>query len=276
MVITNIQIILNAIPRGLDVESDRYKIDILKPDSYESPSFPMKARESCVGDTIEGIVMYMDPSGKQQTTPIEPFEICYVCNLLVPIEISKKEFDEKIETMEGKKIEIESHLDVSDLGSKIESIVKNCNFALLEKMKKDKKKHYQKIEAFAQGLYDKQDVALSVAVEKVEKGSKLVVEAMSDRAEKVTDLLKDFSIKLDDIKSDTELIKEYTAQIETIFEQVDNLEAFLQKRLGSEFSKIKSAWKRYKRGAINKKGLIMEGVKILGKRFIKSFVGKPV
>ena len=147
---------------------------------------------------------------------------------------------------------------------------------MLQEIQETQSDTFRKIEAFAEGLYDKQDVGLSVALKKVEDGSKLVVKAMSDRAEKLTDLLKDFSIKLDDIKSDTELIKEYTSQIEEIFEKTEDLEMFLKTRLATDFQKIKNAWEDYKTGKIGKKELIIEGIKIIGKRFVKKIIGKYI
>ncbi len=270
----NIQILLTGIPRGLEVKSDRYVIHSLRPNSYESPTFKLIAKQSCVGDIIEGLVTYIDPQGNQKTIQIEPFEICYVCNLLVPKLISKEEYDRKIIHMEEKKLIIDSDIDISSLENKIANIIKNCNFALLQEMQGAKTEDFRKIEAFAQGLYDKQDVALSVALEKVEQGSTLVIKAMSDRAEKVTDLLRDFSGKLDDIKSDTELIKEYTSQIEEIFDKVENVEDFLMDHLGSDFERIKSVWQDYKAGKVGRKEVIMVGIKTIGKRFIKAIVGK--
>jgi uncharacterized protein YktB (UPF0637 family) len=141
-------------------------------------------------------------------------------------------------------------------------------------MKGSQDEGFVKIEAFAEGLYDKQDVALSVAIQKAEEGSKLVVKAMSDRSEKVTDLLRDFSIKLDDIKSDTELIKEYTSQIELIFDNVDDLEAYLKDHLASDWEKIKADYTAYKEGIITRKQLIGRGVKTIGKRFVKKIIEK--
>lgn len=128
------------------------------------------------------------------------------------------------------------------------------------------------LKPFSQGLYDKQDVALSVAVQELEKGSKLVVKAMSNRDEKLTGLLKDLNLRFDDIKSDTELIKEYTSQIETILEKTEYVEQYLRKHLGSDWEKIKHIWEDYKNGKISKKELIKEGVKILGKKFIKQLL----
>jgi hypothetical protein len=279
LVITNIQILLTSIPRGLETQSKMYEISSLKPGSFESPTFKLMAKESCVGDTVEGIVTFTDPTGEQQTAQIEPFEICYVCNLLVPKEITREEFDEKIDFMEEKKLIIDSDMDVSALESRITQIVKNCNFALLQEMQDSQSGTLRKLDAFAQGLYDKQDVALSVTVKKMEEGSKLVVKAMSDRSEKVTDLLRDFSWKLDDIKSDTELIKEYTAQIELIFDELgrlEDIEIYLKAHLSSDFEKIKFAWEEYKAGKIDRKQLIWQGIKVIGKRFIPKILAKVI
>lgn len=284
LVISSIQIILTSVPKGLEAERDRYKIGVLRPNSYESPTFKLKAKESCVGDVVEGTVIYLDPSGKQQTSIIEPFDICYVCNLLTPKPVTRDEFNEKIEFMEDRKIVIDSDLSVGELEARIAEIVKNCNFAMLQQLEDSKREDFLKLEAFAEGLYDKQDVALSIAVKEVKydvkkatkkgtkKGAKIVVKAMSEREDKLTDILKDLSVQLDDIKSDTELIKEYTAQIEEIFDRVDDLEKYLIGHLGSDFEKIRHAWSDFKAGTLNKKGLIKEAFKIFGVKLIKKFV----
>ena len=59
-VITNIQVILTSIPTGLKADSDRYIIERLNPNSYESPVFKLKAKTSCIGDVIKGIVIFQD------------------------------------------------------------------------------------------------------------------------------------------------------------------------------------------------------------------------
>jgi hypothetical protein len=65
---------------------------------------------------------------------------------------------------------------------------------------------------------------------------------MSERSEKLTDILKDFNIKLDDIKDTNELILEYTSHIEDIFAQLgklDDIEAYLKDHLPNDWEKIK-------------------------------------
>lgn len=279
LVVTNIQILLTSIPSGLETQTQMYKIESLKPRSFESPTFKLMARESCVGDTVEGLVTFTDPTGVQQTAQIEPFEICYVCNLLTPKQITREEFEEKVDFMEEKKLIIDSDMDFLALESKITQIVKNCNFALLQEMADSQSETLKKLDAFAEGLYDKQDVALSITVRKMEEGSKLVVKAMSDRGEKVTDLLRDFSGKLDDIKSDTELIKEYTSQIEDLFDELgrlEDIEAYLKDHLASDWEKLKYAWQDYKAGEIDRTQLIWQGIKVIGKRFIPKILAKVV
>jgi len=268
--IGNIQILLTSIPQGLKTQSQVYSIDFLKPGSFESPTFKLNATESCVGDTLEGLVSYTDPKGTQQTVNVEPFKISYVCNLLTPKLITREEFEEKIGFMEEKKLIIDSNLNITDLEQILENKIKQCNFALLQQIENSQREGFRKIEGFAQGLYDKEDVGISIAVKKMEEGSKLVIKAMSDRGEKITDLLKDFSIRLDDIKNDTELIKEYTSQIEEIFDKQVDLEAYLKSHLGSEWEKIKDSWQDYKTGKIDKKDLIYRGIKLLGRTFIRS------
>ena len=274
-VVTHVQILLTSYPTGLNIESDRYKIESLKPGAYESPSFKFTAKESCSGDVIEGIVTFVDPKGKTKTMAIEPFEIKYVCNLLVPVAVTKDEFKERTVDMEEKTLELESNISIEDLRMKLRPIVSNCNFSLLEEPMDQEDADIKIIEAFAQGLYDKKDVALSIQMERgKEQNTKISIKAMSDRIEKLTDLILDLNIKLDDIKSDTQLIKEYTSLIEDIFDRTEDLEKLLMNSLGPDFAKLKYKWQEYKQGEISKKELIISGIKIIGKKFITKLIGK--
>ena len=278
-VLTNIQILLTSLPSGLDASVDRQKISFLRPSAFESPEFKLKAKKSCVGDYIEGIVTFMDPSGKQLTKGIRPFKILHVCNLLFPKLISKQEFDNKTKLMEKKGIELESDLSASELEDRIQSIVTKCNFALLQELREKQEGDFRIFEAYAQGIYDKQDVALSIAVKDLDKGSQIVVNAMSNEVAKVTDILRDCSIKLDEIKSDTQLIKEYSSQIEDIFEKLEKLEdieIYLQQKLASDWDKIKETWQRYKSKEIDIMEFLKDGTKIVGKRFIKKILGNYI
>ena len=274
LVITNIQILLTSIPRGLTAEKDRYKITVLRPNSYESPSFKLVAKESCVGDIIEGFVSYIDPVGNSQTTTIEPFKITYVCNLLIPKRVTDDEYNYSIKNMEGNELTLDCGMNPDEIENELSRILKYNNFHLLEKTPEPKDATFRELKGYAEGKYDQKDVALSVMMEKVaDQTTRLVIKAMSEREEKVIDLLRDISLKCDDIKSDTELIKQYSSQIEEIFEKTENIEDYLKEKLASDFEKIKDAWNDYKLGNISRKDLIKTGLKVIGKKFIFKLIG---
>ena len=98
------------------------------------------------------------------------------------------------------------------------------------------------------------------------------VSSHSNELSNLNVMLKQILDKLDDVKSDTELIKEYTSFIEQIMDKQESLEDFMIKRLGSDFDVIKHAWSDYKAGKIGKAGLIGQGIKLLGKKFIKKLL----
>jgi tetratricopeptide (TPR) repeat protein len=272
-VISNIQILLTDIPSCLKADKDRHKIEYLKPRSFESPTFKLKAIESCVGDSVTGIVTFTNPAGKQETIHINPFEIEYVCNLLVPKKISRKDYAKKVERMRGKELQLDCFADPNELESILAPILLQNNFYLLEQLKKSQSDDIRTLDGYAQGRYDKEDVALSLTMKKQELGTQLVIKGMSDRIEKITDILKDISIKCDDIKTDTELIKEYAAQIEEALDKIDDLEGYIIKRMGSVPDKLKAALKNYKEGKISKGKFVLTGISVLGKSFISMFPG---
>jgi len=168
----------------------------------------LHATDNCVGSEIKGNVNYIDHFGKTHTIKIEPFEICYVCNLLVPKMISREEFDRKVQYMQGRTMVIDSTLNPYEIETIVKKNIEECNFALLQEIRETQKEDFRRIEGLAQGLYDKQDVAISVAMRQLEGGSEVKIQTLSDKVEKTTDLMRDISIKLEDIKSNTQKVQD--------------------------------------------------------------------
>ncbi len=219
-VITNIQILLSSIPPGLIPESDRYKIETLNPDSFESPQFKFTATDSCVGDFIKGMVIFTDHTGNQQTIIIKPFRIEYVCNLLVPKSITKENYRINTASMQERKIFFDCDLELDKLESEVAQILDQNNFFMLENPNKIDKPDFRKIRAYAEGKYDKQDVALSVIMQKLaDHRNKLIIKAMSYKEEKIIDLLRDISMKCDVLKS----IPEDLASLEVICKNCESI-----------------------------------------------------
>lgn len=207
--ITDIQIIFGDIPPGLDLRTDKLiEFAKLNPNQEVAPTYKLYATDNCVGCDLKGIVSFIDPFGETHTVKVKPFKICYVCNLLVPKLVSRVEFENRIKTMKSKKMEFDVKLRGSELENVIRKQIKECNFALLQEIKENQEENVIKIEGLAQGLYDKQDVAISVALKQVEEGSKLSIEAFSDKIDKTTDIVKDLSNSFEDIKDNFQKIKD--------------------------------------------------------------------
>ena len=89
---------------------------------------------------------------------------------------------------------------------------------------------FRKLKGYAEGKYDKEEVALYLMMQRIaDKTTKLVIKAMSDREEKVIDLLKDLSNKCDILKSSQEI----SFLVEVICENCGNtiqLTEYLKKR----------------------------------------------
>ncbi len=201
-VVTKIQIILTSIPPGLISKSDNYKIEILNPNSFESPTFRFTAKDSCVGDFIKGLVIFTDHMGNQQTITIKPFRIEYVCNLLVPKSITEEDFEINTAIMEEKKMIFDCNLAPDKLESEIIDILEQNNFYILKNPQRLENPDFKKLSAYAEGKYDKQDVALSIIMQRIEdQANKLIIKTLSNKGEKIIDILKDISVKCDSLKS---------------------------------------------------------------------------
>lgn len=59
---------------------------------------------------------------------IKPFEIVYVCNLLVPKPITESKFDENIAFMNKKEIELDCDLEPEIVEKEISKILSTNNF----------------------------------------------------------------------------------------------------------------------------------------------------
>jgi ABC-type transport system substrate-binding protein len=273
-IISNIQVIITSIPPGLELKSNKvYTISDLSQGSYISPTFKFAATQSCVGNKLESLISFKDYKGNIRTIIIDPFEISYVCNLLVPKIISNQQYEQKTAFMQERKFEMECDMNPLELERTLVPILKNSNFYLLEKTPEPHDSKYRNIRGFAEGKYDKDNVGLFIAMQKIaEQNTKLIIKTMSDREEKLIDLLKDINNKCIELKSINELILEYSKEIENAISQIENLEEYLISHLGSDWERIRHIWDKYKNGEIDRKELIWEGAKLIGKKFLSIFI----
>ena len=134
--------------------------------------------------------------------------------------------------MEEKKSIFNCAMPTNEVEQEIATILESNNFYLLEKPPESEDANFRELKGYAEGKYDKQDVGLSVVMQKItDQTTKLVIKAMSDREEKLIDLLKDFNTKCDHLKS----IPDFSFPLEMECKNCGNLMQF------RENMKVKSA-----------------------------------
>ena len=222
-VITNVQILMGETPPGLQLKSEKlFEVHTLQPSTFISPSFDYLATDNCVGSFLKGIIRYDDYEGKNHTKYFDQFEIQYTCNLLIPEQILKTDFEKKTIRMEDKKLSFNCDIQFEDLETWIKNILEANNFFILKQIQEIQSDTLKVIDGFARGKYDQQEVAITVIMQKMEEETELIIKTMSEDKNKLIDVLKEINLKCEDIKTDTELIKEYSTQIEYLFNKFEN------------------------------------------------------
>ena len=129
------------------------------------------------------------------------------------------------------------------------------------------------VKGFAEGKYDKQEIALIIKVKKVTEGNNLItIVAMSKKEWVAKEVLKDINVKSNNLKSTHELLREYSEKIEAVMEKIADLEDFLTKNLGPELEKLRDVLNRYNQAEISRSELINRGADLIGKNFLTAFI----
>jgi len=184
-------------------------------------------------------------------------------------------------------LSFESDFPLSELGVQIGSILRNNNFHVpgLKKALKGKKKkkkdtselteesEFRKFISFAELRDDPECVAILVKIEKItDNSSKVLLDLKGKRSWVLKEILKDIDFKLIELKSKTELIRNYSGKIISLMKDIDDIEKFLRKHLGSSIKSIEELIKQYKNKEIDEEEFIIKGTQFAGKDFIIVFL----
>jgi hypothetical protein len=185
-------------------------------------------------------------------------------------------------------LNFESDFPSSELGIQIGSILQNNNFhvpglkkALKEKKKKKKKDiselseetDFTKFTSFAELRYDPETIAIVVKIEKITDNSSNVLLDLKGRRDWVLkEILKDIDLKLIELKSKTELIRNYSEKVVSLMKDMPNIEKFLRKNLGSSIKKVEELIIQYKNKEFDEEQFIIKATQSIGKEFIIVFL----
>ncbi|MFX1357401.1 MAG: toll/interleukin-1 receptor domain-containing protein [Promethearchaeota archaeon] len=185
-------------------------------------------------------------------------------------------------------LSFESDYPSSELGIHIGLILQNNNFHVpgLKKALKGKKKkkketselteesEFVKFTSFAELRDDPENIAILVKIEKItDDSSNVLLNLKGKRDWVLKEILKDIDLKLVELKSKTELIRNYSGNVISLMKDIDDIERFLRRYLGSSIKSIEELIKQYKNKEIDEEEFIIKGTQSVGKDFIIVFLG---
>ncbi len=227
--------------------------------------------ENEVYDSIEGIYQMI-------LKKLEIMSIREFCNYLIPKSVSEEFFEEITFSMIKKDIIFESDILVEDLKIKLISIIERNSFELIEESKdKDEQEKSESglvsLKFFAEEKFGKQEIGLLVSIQKVDYYiSKVYLRIMGNKEWMINAIINDLNNKLFELKSVTELLRDYSENIKNFINQTDNLEDFFSKNLGIEIKNVEDILNQYLDKQILIDEFIKRGVQILGKPFLLIFI----
>jgi uncharacterized membrane protein len=95
---------------------------------------------------------------------------------------------------------------------------------------------------------------------------------MGNKEWMINAIINDLNNKLFELKSVTELLRDYSENIKNFINQTDNLEDFFSKNLGIEIKNVEDILNQYLDKQILIDEFIKRGVQILGKPFLLIFI----
>ncbi len=185
-------------------------------------------------------------------------------------------------------LSFESDFPSSELGIQIGSILQNNNFHVpgLKKARKAKKKKKKKdtselteepdfttFTSFAELRDDPETIAILVKIERIaDDSSSVLLDLKGKRDWVLKEILKDIDLKLIELKSKTELIRNYSNKVISLMKNIPDIERFLRKNLGSSIKKVEELITQYKNKEFDEEQFIIKATQSIGKDFIIVFL----
>ncbi len=205
---------------------------------------------------------------------------------IIPKWITEKDFEEQNPETTTQSMVFDSDESIKDLGKIIALTLQENNFFvpglkdLGEKIRKKKDsvpesvvQDFNQFNCFAELKDEPEDIALSVRIQEISESiSKVFINARGKRTWVLDEILKDLQLKLIDLKSTNELLRNNLEKITSLLTQMKDVERFLRKNLGSDIKQVESLLSQYNDEIIEKEELIIKGTQLIGKNFITVFL----
>ncbi|MFX1234495.1 MAG: toll/interleukin-1 receptor domain-containing protein [Promethearchaeota archaeon] len=245
-----------------------------------STKLGIQFKESDPYTTIEDI--YQMILKKLEIEPLREFT-----KFLVPKWITETDFKELNPETTEKSLIFDTDITSKDLGLKMGLILQENNFFVpgLKDIQTPKKKVKKRSDplisdkglnhlyGFAELKDDSEDISLNIKIQRISENlNKVFIKAEGRREWVLNEILKDINMKLIELKSTNELIRDYSEQLVSLLDQIGDIEKFLRKNLSIDFKKIVSILTQYNENEIEKEEFIIKCTQLVGKSFITAFI----
>jgi hypothetical protein len=138
----------------------------IEPGGFRSPTFDFLPTQDCVKGEIVAGVSYIDMMGIPHTLTTKPFMIRSVCDLLLPYQVTPKDFELKLKELECGEISIKiDEWTPEEMFDKALRIVNESNFfEVSSEVEETHNISYGKIVGFAKGKYTGNEVAVEINI----------------------------------------------------------------------------------------------------------------
>ena len=138
----------------------------IKPGGFRSPTFEFLPTQDCVKGEIVAGVSYIDMTGTPHALTAKPFVIRSVCDLLLPQQVTPKDFELKLKELECGELVIKiDEMTPEEMFDKALKIVNESNFfEVSSSIEETDDVSYGKIVGFAQGKYTGKEVGVEINI----------------------------------------------------------------------------------------------------------------
>ncbi len=201
--ITDLVVQLISYPRDalkFDGVDDDLHFAKIEPGGFRSPSFEFIPTLDCVKGEIIATVTYIDTKGKAHSQTTRPFVIRAVCDLLIPEEISTKDFELTInELHHGDMVVSVDEWTPEEMYQKAMQIVEEANFhKVTSQIDSSDGVVHAKIEGWARGKYTGKRVGVRISITgpQEKKGASCTIHVSGEDSALVYPAIEDLRARL--------------------------------------------------------------------------------
>jgi hypothetical protein len=202
-IITDVKVYILSYPNDalrLESSDDDETFSMIEPSGIRSPTFDFMPIQDCVKGEIIAGVSYIDAKRIAHTMTTKPFVIRSVCDLLLPVQISPKDFKARLQKHECGEVVVKvAEWTPEEMFEKAMSIIREANFYQVEsKYEEEYSVFFGSIHGSAKGKYTGKDIEVKILVSGPvnQQGASCTIQVTGENQEMILPAIDDLQERL--------------------------------------------------------------------------------